>query len=278
MTNLNGAVVVVTGGGSGIGRSLAVQSARRGGSVVVVDIEAAAAEAVAGEISASGGSAIAAACDVSDLDSVEELAKMLDERFGRVNLLCNNAGVVRGGTLGNTAPSDFRWIFEVNVFGTFYGIRGFLPLLRDAARRGELAHVLNTGSEHSLGLPPVGAASAYTATKHALLGLSDALRRDEREAGIGVSLLCPANVATNLWDSARNRPPRLGGPQRGDPEVGKQFATKGPHPDVTASIALDGVEAGQFLIPSDQRMREFVRARVEEVLASLETIPDVEWG
>jgi NAD(P)-dependent dehydrogenase (short-subunit alcohol dehydrogenase family) len=271
---LDQAVVVVTGGGSGIGRALGHLAAQRGARVVVADLLANRAHAVAAEIMAAGGTAIASTCDVSDLGAVQALADLTIRQFGTVNLVCNNAGVCKGGSIEATSPGDARWMFDVNVFGMVHGIHVFAPLLRQAAARGEMAWLLNTGSENSLGIPPVGAIGIYNATKHAVLALSDNARQELADSGVGVSVVCPALVRTDLLDSQMHRHARWGGPQAMDDamraRVDAFMAARGHDADETAAIALDGVQAGDFLIVPHAEVRPFVEIRIRTVQAALD--------
>jgi len=218
---------------------------------MVADLLPDSARAVADEISAAGVTATHLACDVTDLDAVQALADATVRLFGTVNLVCNNAGVCKGGSIEATSPGDARWMFEVNVFGMYHGIHVFAPLLRQAAARGELAWPLNTGSENSLGIPPVGAVGIYNATKHTVLALSDNARQESAASGVGVSVLCPALVRTDLLDSQMHRHARWGGPKAMDAamqeRVAALMAAKGHDADETAAIALDGVQAGRRL-------------------------------
>jgi short-subunit dehydrogenase len=165
-------------------------------------------------------------------------------------------------------------MFEVNVFGMVHGIHVFAPLLRQAAARGEPAWILNTGSENSLGIPPVGAVGIYNATKHAVLALSDNARQELAASGVGVSVLCPALVRTDLLDSQMHRHPRWGGPKPMDAamqaRVAALMAAKGHDADETATIALDGVQAGDFLIVPHSEVRPFVEARIRTVQHALD--------
>jgi NAD(P)-dependent dehydrogenase (short-subunit alcohol dehydrogenase family) len=274
LQKLDNAVVVVTGGGSGIGRALCRLAAQRGARIVVADLLPERSRAVAAEIESDGGVALALACDVGDLNSVQALADETIKRFGTFNLVCNNAGVCMGGSVEGTRPDDARWMFEVNVFGLYHGIRVFAPLLRKSASRGEFAWLLNTGSENSLGIPPVGAIGLYNATKHAVLALSDNARLDLAGSGVGVSLLCPALVRTDLLDCQAHRPARLGGPQSlsesARARVNALMEAKGHDAHDTAVIALNGVEAGEFIIVPHAEVRPFVQARIDMIQAALD--------
>jgi NAD(P)-dependent dehydrogenase (short-subunit alcohol dehydrogenase family) len=240
----------------------------------VADLVAQRAAAVAAEVETLGQEALAVTVDVTDLASMQATADATLRRFGTVNLVCNNAGVCKGGSIEATSPGDARWMFEVNVFGMYHGIHVFAPLLREAAARGEPAWILNTGSENSLGIPPVGAVGIYNATKHAVLALSDNARHELAASGIGVSVLCPALVRTDLLDSQMHRHDRWGGPRAMDEamkaRVDALMAAKGHDVDETAAIALDGVQAGEFLIVPHAEVRPFVEARIRTVQAALD--------
>lgn len=271
--NFKDAVVVVTGAASGIGRALAERAVQRGARVAVADIEIAKATDAAAAINAAcageAGRAIPFQVDVSNSESFRVLADNVARELGSVNVLFNNAGVFAMGGLDRTSANNFRWVFEVNVFGTFNGITAFLPALQASAAAGRLAHIVNTGSENSLGLPAGGQFTAYTATKHAILGMSDGLRRDLNSSGIGVSVLCPGAVNTALWDSTRNRPESLGGSKRGPAALAQGFA-RGQDPAYVARIAFEGMEAGEFIIVTNPAIRKLAEKRNAEVAQALD--------
>ncbi len=267
-------VAVVTGGANGIGRALAQTAATRGMAVAVADIEASRAEATATEIVAAGGTARGFSCDVTSPASLAALAEAIRAEWGGVNLLFNNAGVCGGSTLEATSLTDAQWIFAVNVMGMIQATQAFLPLLREAAARGEAARIINTGSENSVGLPALGPTSVYTASKHAVLGLSDALRRDLKDSGIAVSVLCPGFVQTEIYDSYRNRPADFGGEKRisakGAEMMRGMMIKIAQTPDITAQICFDGIDGDEFIIIADPRIRGFAEKRSAEVAAALD--------
>jgi NAD(P)-dependent dehydrogenase (short-subunit alcohol dehydrogenase family) len=271
MSNLNGVVALVTGAANGIGKALCVEIAKRGGKVVVADIERDNAERVAAELRAAGTDALAVLCDVTKAESIEAAKAEVVARFGKLNLLCNNAGVIVGGDLEKTREADMRWMYEVNVFGVIRCTQVFLPLLKEAAARGEFAHVLNTGSENSLGVPIAGPCSVYTSTKHAVLGVADTLRRDMRDAntGVGVTLVCPAVVNTELWNATRNRPAELGGAKQGNPASAELFR-QANSPESVAIAGLDGCEANEFLVIPHPEVESFTRKRAHELLTAMD--------
>ena len=215
MRELEGRVALVSGGGSGIGRGIVLALAGEGMRVVVADVESGAAEAVAAEITAAGGEAIAETVDVSDVAAVEALADRCDERYGGVDVLCNNAGVVGHTPIGPESLDSWRWILDVNLFGVVHAINTFVPRMRvRVAESGGEAHVVNTSSLGGGLIAGDGwEITAYRASKFAIVAMSRDLRNELAGSGIGVSVLCPGGVETRIWQAGRNRPAERGGPQ-----------------------------------------------------------------
>jgi NAD(P)-dependent dehydrogenase (short-subunit alcohol dehydrogenase family) len=266
-------VAVVTGGASGIGRALAEMAARRGMAVAIADIEGERAQETALKLGQLGD-VKGYACDVSDPGSLAQLARSVAHDFGGVNYLFNNAGVLAGSSVEATSVADAAWIMSVNFMGVFHGVQAFLPLLKEAVARNQLARIINTGSENSLGLPTLGPTSVYTASKHAVLGLSDALRRDLMGSGIGVSILCPGLVQTDIYDSYRNRPSQFGGEKRVSEKraaaVVGMMQQAGQAAHVTAQLCFEGIDNDEFIITGDPRIRTFAATRHSEVEAALD--------
>jgi NAD(P)-dependent dehydrogenase (short-subunit alcohol dehydrogenase family) len=199
-----GRVAVVTGAASGMGLAFAERFVQEGMKVVLADVEKAALdEAVAG-LEEAGGDVIGVRTDVSRLEDIEALASKTIDAFGAVHVVCNNAGVESGAPFADIPPETWHWVLSVDLFGTIYGIRTFLPLLRKHAPDG---HIVNTSSLAGLESYFL-TASPYVAAKHAVVGLSETLFHELREGGeqIGVSVLCPGMIATNMPWSERNRP------------------------------------------------------------------------
>jgi NAD(P)-dependent dehydrogenase (short-subunit alcohol dehydrogenase family) len=198
-----GRVAVVTGGASGIGRALALGLAREGARVVVADRDEAGMAEVVTAIRALGGEAIAVPTDVSELGQVQTLADRAFSAFGKVHVLCNNAGVAVWGGLEAATHRDWQWVLGVNLWGVIHGVEVFVP--RMIAQK-EPGHILNTAS--MAGLIASQGLGVYNTSKYAVVGLSETLAKDLRPYGIGVSILCPIGVDTRIRESERNRPAR----------------------------------------------------------------------
>lgn len=261
---IRGKKAVVTGGGSGIGRAISLALAERGCDVVVADVDREAASAVAREVAEKGVRGVAARCDVTNLESVEALAEHAWSELGGVDLLFNNAGVIGGTVLLDSEAPDLRWILEVNLVGVWHGCSVFGKRFRD---QGTPAWIVNTGSEHSLGCahPGVG---FYTASKHAVLGLSDVLRREVPE-NIGVSVLCPGMVRTEIWNAGRNRPDRFGGQAASDP-IAQTLLAQGMAAEEIGRRAVEGVEAEEFLIVTHSHARRYAQERWEAISSAFD--------
>jgi NAD(P)-dependent dehydrogenase (short-subunit alcohol dehydrogenase family) len=216
-------VAVITGGASGIGLATAQRLGKAGWRLVLADIEAPRLdEAVAG----FGGEdkAIGVVTDVGDKRSVDALADAAFDRFGRVDVVFNNAGVAVGGPTVEMTHADWTWLMQVNMWGPIHGVEAFLPRM---VQQGTGGHLLFTASFAGL-VPNVGL-GPYCVTKYGVVALAEVLHRELRDAHIGVSVLCPMRVATNINHSERNRPADLGGPE-GSP----------PPTDVTAPDTMSG--------------------------------------
>lgn len=236
---------VVLGGGGGIGRGTALGLASRGVRCVLADIELDSAEAVAEELVAGGTEAIAVRVDATDPDSLAELARRAEDRFGPVHVLSNNVGVVVDADTVEATEAQWGWAIEFNLMTIVRSCREFVPRMR---AHGEGGHIVNTASMAALWASRPeevhGARLAlYTATKHAVLGYTETLRWELAAEGIGVSTLCPGLVDSNLGaTSMRNRPERYGGPEPMDDTRGLMptaMAQEDLGPFVVAGIEAD---------------------------------------
>jgi len=266
--DLHGRVAVVTGGGSGIGRGMALAFADEGMHVVVADIEADAAQKVASEVGERGVRALALHADVSQRSSMEQVAERTYAEFGAAHLLCNNAGVYISGALQTRTYADWQWVLSVNLHGVIHGIQAFVPRL--VAQGGD-AHIVNTASIVGLMFAP--SSGIYGATKQAVVGLSESLAIDLASHGIGVSVLCPGGVRTRIMESTRNRPDELA-ETRPDPVTDKLAAEaidSGLDPLDVGRIVLDSVRRKEHYIIPQPAAKPFVEQRCDQILAAFDT-------
>jgi NAD(P)-dependent dehydrogenase (short-subunit alcohol dehydrogenase family) len=255
---------------------MALAFAGEGMHVVVADVEEDAAERVAEEARARGVRALGVRTDVSDRDSVEKLADRTFSELGVPHLLCNNAGVVTFKPVLELGAADWEWVMGVNFWGAVHGVQAFLPRM---VERGGEAHVVNTSSVGGLVPSPGRTVAAYTSSKYAVMGFSEALRLEMAPIGIGVSVLCPGLVATRLLEAGRNRPGRLGGPERAPDAVMNRpdsSVNAGLDAMLVAGMVLDAVRNNTFYIatgPNLAGLRARVEQRFHEILAAYDAAP-----
>jgi NAD(P)-dependent dehydrogenase (short-subunit alcohol dehydrogenase family) len=277
---LKGRVAVVTGGGSGIGRGLCLGLAAEGMTVAVADIAQASAEAVAAEIESAGGRALALGVDVTSAPSLAAAAREILARAGGVNLLCANAGVLaRIGPLSDHSVEDWEYTLSVNVLGVVKTVGAFLPALRASAPD---AHIVTTASLGGLVTEVRAPIGAYTASKYACVGYSEMLRAELAEQGIGVSVLCPGVVASNLMGtSAANRPGAFGeqaAPQLTSQAGGKaaaRLADFAMPAEAVGPIVIRAIRANRFHVLTHPQTRPLVESRFQAMLADFDFAADV---
>jgi NAD(P)-dependent dehydrogenase (short-subunit alcohol dehydrogenase family) len=270
MQDLGGKTAVITGAGSGMGRAFAERFARAGMNVVLADIEAPRLDDAVAAIRTTGAAAIGVPTDVTDAAAVDRLRDSAIDEFGRVHLLCNNAGVAGGPTGGAwVLENEWRWVLEVNFWGVVHGHRAFLSHMVEAGE----GHIVNTAS--MAGLFP--GHSAYTASKWAVVGITEGLFQAMRMrgTGVGVSCLCPGWVDTEIDRSERNRP-EWAAPGRdieptAEEEANRAFVVdqlrSGMAPATVADLVHDAVVADQFWIFTDDEMVQSLAPRYEALLA-----------
>lgn len=204
MKDVKGKVAFVTGGASGIGLGIVRSFLGAGMKVAVADIEQAALDKVKQEFEPSSAEMIYLNVDVTDRDAMEQAAEQTENAFGKVHVVCNNAGVAVAGRVDKMDYKDWDWVMGVNVDGVINGVKTFVDRIK---AHGEGGHFVNTSS--MAGQMPIPGGSVYTAGKYAVVGLSEVMRTDLARFDIGTSVLCPGGVITNVSASGRNRPMSL---------------------------------------------------------------------
>jgi NAD(P)-dependent dehydrogenase (short-subunit alcohol dehydrogenase family) len=259
MEDLSGRVAVVIGGGSGIGRGIALGLAAEGMRVVVADIDGASADGVRDEIADAGGTATATVVDGTDRGSLGHLAEGTVAQYGAVNVLSTNVGVVADRPLTTASEADWAWIIEFNLMSAVRAVDVFLPHLRAAGA----GHIVITASLAALLAPPSVSGvhlGLYTATKHALLGYAESLRGELAGEDIGVSLLCPGMVRSNLGaTSARHRPARHGGPL--PPPADREPPVTMMAPEAVGPVVVRGIRSERLHILTHPESLGLVQAR-----------------
>ncbi len=273
-----GKTAVITGAASGIGRAMAERFAREGMRVVLADVEDAPLQAAAVELRALGGGSesdvIAVRTDVRKLDEIEALRDRAVDAFGKVHVLCNNAGVGTGGFTWDTTNADWEWVLGVNLWGVIHGVRTFLPGM---IAHGEEGHVVNTASMAGLVAGPF--MGPYNVSKYGVVALSETLLHELRMAApqVGVSVLCPGFVSTRINESGRNRPAELpareavdaaqagvGGPQL-QTLMSERIAAGTPPPEIAAEV-FEAVREGRFYILTHPEMKPAIESRFSAIM------------
>ena len=272
MRDLNGKTAFVTGGASGIGLALAKAFVAEGMAVMLADIEAKVLDAAVAELKAKGARAAGVVCDVADLPSVEAAAQAAFAKFGKVHIVCNNAGVAASGSLDPVSLSDWRWVMDVNLMGVVHGVAAFLPHIR---AHGEGGHFVNTAS--IAGMMSTMGFSPYTASKFAVVGASEGLAQQLADENIGVSILCPAFVRTRIHQSGRNRQAELGPVPVAAEGTGASFfqtlvtalVENGSDPDPIAAATLAAIRANALYVFTHPERIEAVEARFNGILQAM---------
>jgi NAD(P)-dependent dehydrogenase (short-subunit alcohol dehydrogenase family) len=258
-----GKVAVITGGASGIGKGTALAMARLGTNVVIADVNDRRLEETRAELAALGSRILAVHCDVSKEADIQRLAQVALMEMGHVDILMNNAGVVLRGALEQIAIADWEWSFGINVLGVIHGIRVFLPHM---IARGS-GYIINTASIAGL-VALTGEGAPYIASKFAVVGLSEALALYARPKGIGVSVLCPGGVETNLHETERivGMPPER---MAAEAALAGVFHSVLMTPEQIGDIVVDAVLHNQFFILPDAQQQTVLLQRAQDMNAFL---------
>lgn len=269
MRDFSGRVAVVTGAASGIGRALAERFAAEGMRVVMSDVDPERLESAAAEVLAASGAEVEAVpADVASWEAVEMLARRSLERFGAVDVLCNNAGVTRPGPAWELTLEQWKWVIDVNLWGVIHGIKAFVPGM---VERGEPAHVVNTASVGGIvafpGLAP------YSAAKAGVIGLSESLAHDLRARGVpvGVSVLCPGPVVSGF--RAHSRALQPGVEEEHLPDAVGDVDWRSPA-DI-ASDVLAAIRDDRFWILTHPAYAETIERRFRGIVESGEVVEAV---
>ena len=267
MRDLAGKVAVVTGGGSGIGRGMALAFAEAGMHVVLADVDLSAAGTVRAEVEARGPRALVVETDVRRREALVALADRTYAEFGEVHLLCNNAGVVTFGSMDALVDADWQWVLGVNLLGVVHGLQAFLPRMK--AQPGP-KHVVNTAS--IAGIIPYEDIGPYVASKYAVVGLSESLRLEGVASALGCTVVCPGNVRTRIVQSARNRHADLGGPHDVVNQDVQQLTDAGIDPEHVGRLVRYAVRENRPYVFTHPENRAPVEARFAAMLDAFDSL------
>lgn len=282
MQDFNDKVIVITGAASGIGRALANHFAGEGARIVLADVDAAGLEIARSELEKAGSSVLAATTDVSAPDELAALAEHALERFGVIDVVCANAGVMQPqATVWESPWEDYEWVFGVNLYGVIHTVRAFVPRLLEGT--GE-KHIVITGSMSGLSVAPGN--GVYQMSKHAVVALAETLFHELAESApnIGVSVLCPGFVPTRITEGERVRPdhlrvsrtdaPRV--PSRGWGDKTVALAALGVPAERVAELVLEAVRDRRFWILTHPDALSRIRSRFDSLMG--EGNPRVDLG
>jgi NAD(P)-dependent dehydrogenase (short-subunit alcohol dehydrogenase family) len=270
MKDLRGRVAVVTGAASGIGLALAERFASEGMKIVMADVEGAALAAAAERLQGRGATVRPVQVDVARAEDVDRLARETYDAFGAAHVLCNNAGVAVLGAVHEHTLADWQWVINVNLWGVIHGVRAFLPRMLAG---GEEGHIVNTASMAGLTTAPF--MSVYDVTKHGVVALSESMYKELQLTGapIGVSVVCPGLINTNIMRSSRNRPAELAEAGKTGPAAqsfGEALAerlTGGYPPSEVAEQVLRGIREDRFyVVPAQPEVKSAIGVRAQDLI------------
>lgn len=284
MSQFQGKTAVISGGAEGIGFSVAEAMGKQGMNVVLGDIDANQLEIAKAKLESAGIAVLTVKMDVTDLAQWQNVADQAIERFGKVHMLVNNAGVgSKPGTVEQTDDKDWRWVLDVNLMGVVYGTQTMVPLMKQHGEGGWLINVASMAG--MMGVPMAG---TYTATKVAVVGMSESWYAELKPHNIQVSVLCPAFVKTRINLSSRNKPAEL----KGAKETGDHAATSsaiadhmqkvidnGLAPEIVGERVVEAISNKELYIFTHPNYRKAVQRRfkaIDDAFARAETSPLLE--
>ncbi|MFT4799263.1 MAG: NAD(P)-dependent dehydrogenase (short-subunit alcohol dehydrogenase family) [Candidatus Azotimanducaceae bacterium] len=271
MTDIMGRIVFITGAANGIGYSLAKSFAGRGAKIMLADKHVQNLTLAEESLRALGADVASVICDVTNLDSMKAAAQATLDRFAKVHIVVNNAGVPMNGRPGRIPMEDWRWVMDINLMGVVHGVEVFAPILQE---QGEGGHFLNTAS--MAGLMAQAGVAPYVASKFAVVGYSESLRDEVAADNIGVSVLCPGYVKTGIHSAMFDRPSLK---TTTDESVkGKRYEgmnnliENGMDPDSIANWAVDCVVDNRFYVFANPEIRQAYAARSAAILADFDAL------
>ena len=268
--NIDGKIAVVTGGGNGIGKEIALALAREGADVVIADLNDESMQTVCSEIESLGRKTLAIKTDVPKQEAVQNLYEKSIEGMGHVDILVNNAGIHMSGAFNKTKLEDWKRIMDINLWSVIYGVHTFLPHFEE---RGS-GYFINTGS--IAGLTGVEDSSVpYTTTKFGVVGMSESLAFNLHGSGIGISVVCPSLVQTRILedelkvdsesDKAKIREKLLGALKGKAWNEFPGMAGKVVMPEEVANLTIKAVREDRFLITTHADTMDIVQERVDDI-------------
>ena len=271
MKDLRDKVAFITGGASGLGLAMAKAFGREGMKVMIADIEEQALGRAVKELNASQVRAEGVLCDVADRNGVRGAALKTVSTFGKVHVVCNNAGVAVGGPIGEVHERDWQWIVDVNLLGVVYGMETFVPLIES---HGEGGHIVNTASMAGMISPPN--LEPYCATKFAVVAMSEGWNAQLAAKNIGVSVLCPGFVQTRIHESERNKPSRYGSAATVHSALGSgkesaaQLVQSGIPVDPVGARVVEAIKDNDLYIFTHPELKPFVELRFANIMAAFD--------
>ncbi|OBF60660.1 short-chain dehydrogenase [Mycobacterium sp. 852002-51971_SCH5477799-a] len=265
MDDFEGRGAVITGGASGIGLATATEFARRGARLVLADVDQAALERAVAHLKGEGFDAHGVACDVRHLDQMVHLADESFRLLGQVDVVFSNAGIVVAGPLAAMTHEDWRWVIDIDLWGSIHAVEAFVPKLIEQGGGGHIAFTASFA-----GLVPNAGLGAYGVAKYGVVGLAETLAREVKDNGIGVSVLCPMVIETGLVaNSERIRSADDG--LASTPDLTSGFGQLPPTQDDTVSVegvarlTADAILANRLYILPHEAARDSVRRRFERI-------------
>lgn len=267
MKEFKGRVAVITGAGSGIGLGMARMFAKAGMNVALCDVRADALGNALKEVEEFGRRAIGLEVDVANADQMETAAARVEAELGRIDIACNNAGIaIYPRPVAEFTQADWEWILGVNLHGVINGVRAFLPRIQ---KHGEGGHIVNTASIGGFQVQKGRRTAAYATTKFGVVALSEGLQNDLEDTNLGVSVLAPSAVDTEIYRASEYRPDRFGGPVA-KPNTPLPDLSGGLHPDAVGRRVLQAIRDDEFYIFTHVSTRDVLARRHARIIHAFE--------